>query len=120
MYDLITLICLGTCGIEVLFRLMETFTGDENKYTSETSFGYDFSSPTIFQDDDLMSSFSSQMLDNSWWPSVNVDGTPMMANSGIDVHGNPFGVTDSFSSSSCMFHANTFGSSGSCNSSDIF
>jgi hypothetical protein len=31
-------------------------------------------------------------------PSVNVDGTPMIGDSGIDIHGNTFGITsdDSF------------------------
>ncbi|MCH1930064.1 hypothetical protein [Shewanella acanthi] len=31
-------------------------------------------------------------------PIVNVDGTPMMGDSGIDVHGNPYGVTNHDSS----------------------
>lgn len=26
-------------------------------------------------------------------PSVNVDGTPMIGDSGIDIHGNAFGIT---------------------------
>jgi hypothetical protein len=31
-------------------------------------------------------------------PSVNIDGSPMLGDSGIDIHGNTFGVTsdDSF------------------------
>ncbi|MCK8043770.1 hypothetical protein MSG37_02645 [Shewanella sp. 1CM18E] len=28
-------------------------------------------------------------------PQVNVDGTPMVADSGVDIKGNPYGVTDS-------------------------
>lgn len=31
---------------------------------------------------------------NSFAPIVNIDGTPM-ANDSIDIHGNPFGVTNS-------------------------
>ncbi|WP_108946919.1 hypothetical protein [Shewanella halifaxensis] len=27
-------------------------------------------------------------------PQVNVDGTPMVANSGVDIKGNPYGVTE--------------------------
>lgn len=36
-------------------------------------------------------------------PAVNVDGSPMVGDSGVDIHGNPFGVSSSdssFSSSS--------------------
>lgn len=39
---------------------------------------------------DLFSSFSSVFAS-----SVNLDGTPMVGDSGVDIHGNPFGVTDS-------------------------
>lgn len=31
-------------------------------------------------------------------PSVNIDGAPMVGNSGLDIHGHPFGVTDTFES----------------------
>jgi hypothetical protein len=27
-------------------------------------------------------------------PVVNIDGTPMVGDSGVDIHGNPYGVTD--------------------------
>jgi hypothetical protein len=30
---------------------------------------------------------------SSLGPSINIDGTPMMSDSNIDIHGNPFGVT---------------------------
>ncbi len=32
-------------------------------------------------------------------PAVNIDGTPMMGDSGVDIRGNPFGVTSSLGSS---------------------
>lgn len=59
--------------------------------------------------------------DHSWMnngplfhgPACNIDGTPM-ANSMVDVKGNPYGVTDMFSSSS----SDMFSSSSS--SSDMF
>jgi len=37
-------------------------------------------------------------------PSVNVDGTPMIDDTGIDILGNPFGVTDT---SSDMFDSSS-------------
>lgn len=52
-------------------------------------------------------------------PSVNVDGTPMIGDSGIDIHGNAFGITsdDSFGSIGSVFDdsfsstSDSFGSS---------
>ncbi len=36
------------------------------------------------------------MTDNNHnGPIVNIDGTPMIGNTGVDVHGNPFGITES-------------------------
>lgn len=34
-------------------------------------------------------------------PQVNVDGTPMVADSGVDIKGNPYGVTDSSMDTNC-------------------
>ncbi len=34
-------------------------------------------------------------------PQVNVDGTPMVADSGVDIKGNPYGVTESSIDTSC-------------------
>jgi len=54
-------------------------------------------------------------------PKMNVDGTPMMGNTGFDIHGNAFGVTQdmvggndfmsNMSSSSMDFGSNNFGMS---------
>jgi hypothetical protein len=55
-------------------------------------------------------------------PVVNIDGTPMVG--GIDIHGNPFGVTDTTSSlfddhlSNSMFNDSSIHSGIGCN--DIF
>jgi len=55
-------------------------------------------------------------------PSVNIDGSPMVG--GIDIHGNPFGVTDMTSSliddhmSTSMFDDNSIHSGIECD--DIF
>ncbi|MGS0827995.1 hypothetical protein ACVBIO_19615 [Shewanella sp. 0m-8] len=34
-------------------------------------------------------------------PLMNVDGTPMVANSGVDIKGNPYGVTESSIDTNC-------------------
>ncbi len=49
---------------------------------------------------DSQSAGSGSLFDNSG-PSVNIDGSPMIGN--IDIHGHPYGVTDTFSSCTSMF-----------------
>ncbi len=45
-------------------------------------------------------------------PVVNIDGTPMLADSGVDIRGNPFGVTSSdLGGTHDAFGAGSFGSS---------
>ncbi|MBK7006132.1 MAG: hypothetical protein IPH37_14195 [Burkholderiales bacterium] len=75
--------------------------------------------------DDINSPYGSSLSNtSSWSPSFNIDGTPMIGDSNIDIHGHPYGVTDSsfdsFSSSSSMFSDNSFGSSDSFSSSSSF
>ncbi|GIU32554.1 hypothetical protein [Shewanella sp. MBTL60-007] len=52
-------------------------------------------------------------------PQVNVDGTPMVADSGVDIKGNPYGVTESSIDTSCTTIDNSFNSpfDSSCGSS---
>uniref|UniRef100_UPI003B58DF75 hypothetical protein n=1 Tax=Shewanella gaetbuli TaxID=220752 RepID=UPI003B58DF75 len=38
---------------------------------------------------------------NSPYPSINTNGTPMLSNSGIDIKGNPYGITDSLEVDTC-------------------
>jgi hypothetical protein len=61
--------------------------------------------------------FSSLFSSDNSSPLVNIDGAPMIPNTNIDVHGDPFGVTDSFNSSSSMFDSsNSFNSFSSFDS----
>ena len=58
-------------------------------------------------------------LFSSWFsPSVNIDGTPMIGDSNIDVNGNPYGVTDSLFSTATT--TDMFGDSGSFSSFSAF
>jgi hypothetical protein len=44
-------------------------------------------------------------------PSVNIDGTPMISDTGLDTHGNPFGVTNDFLTSDTSSMFDSFSSS---------
>ncbi|MCK8045336.1 hypothetical protein MSG37_10580 [Shewanella sp. 1CM18E] len=41
-------------------------------------------------------------------PQVNVDGTPMVADSGVDIKGNPYGVTEPSIDTSCTAIDNSY------------
>ncbi len=45
--------------------------------------------------------FSNNSTPSIQEPSVNIDGSPMCE--GIDINGNPYGVTDSLIEDSCSF-----------------
>lgn len=45
---------------------------------------------------DFWNSLTSDSSVDAFSPMVNIDGTPML-DSTIDIHGNPFGVTDAHS-----------------------
>jgi hypothetical protein len=48
-------------------------------------------------------------------PQVNVDGcTPMVPGANVDLHGNPYGVTESPVDSSCTAIENSFNDSIDC------
>ena len=66
----------------------------------------------------IFSSFSSLFYsDNNNGFITNVDGTPMIPNASIDVHGNAYGVIDSFNNSSSVFDSsNSFSSFNSFDS----
>ncbi|MCL1067218.1 hypothetical protein L2735_10405 [Shewanella olleyana] len=53
-------------------------------------------------------------------PITNIDGTPMISDSGVDIKGNPFGITESSSSiSTCDTDiSSSFDSFDSCSSFD--
>jgi hypothetical protein len=59
--------------------------------------------------DDSSDSFT---FSNDTWPTVNIDGSPMLG--GVDIHGHPFGVTDSDSSA---FSSDDFGCDSSSDDS---
>jgi hypothetical protein len=44
-------------------------------------------------------------------PSVNIDGTPMIQSTGLDTHGNPFGVTNDWLTDSTSSMFDSFSSS---------
>jgi|TARA_R110000851_G_scaffold67191_4_gene151645 hypothetical protein len=55
---------------------------------------------------------------NAAHPSVNVDGTPMVPGSSVDVKGNVFGITEDTSSSMFEDSSSSFsGMDSSCDSS---
>ena len=65
---------------------------------------------------DSINSKAGSFLDNG--PSVNIDGSPMSG--GIDIQGNPYGVTDSFSCGSGLFDDSGIHSNIGCGTDDMF
>lgn len=44
-------------------------------------------------------------------PMTNIDGTPMIQNSGLDLNGNPFGITNDWHTTDTLSSFDSFGSS---------
>lgn len=55
----------------------------------------------------IFSSFNSLLSIDPNVPTVNIDGTPMIPNTNLDMHGNTYGVTDSLNSSSSMLDSSS-------------
>ena len=88
-----------------MFGFLKNWLFDDDAFSTSTSIN------------DSFSTGSGSMFDNSG-PSVNIDGSPMIGN--IDIHGHPFGVTDTFSSSSMFDDSCGIHNSISCGIDDMF
>ena len=83
-------------------------------------FDDDITSSSTTMNDSL--STGSESLFDTAGPAVNIDGSPMIGGiGGIDIHGHPFGVTDTLSSTTSMFDDTTgIHSSIGCGTDDMF
>lgn len=115
-----TILTIGAIG----FGLKSLFGSGSDFPSAPTLASHDaFSADTsLFHSSTI--DHSSDLFSQHIGPMVNIDGTPMIGDSNIDIHGHPYGVTDSsydsFSSSSSMFSDNSFGGSDSFSSSSSF
>ncbi len=81
----------------------------------------DDSAGTLSTMDDPLG-MGSGSLDDTSSPAVNIDGTPMIGGiGGVDIHGHPYGVTDTLSSATSMFDDATGIHGGiGCGTDDMF
>lgn len=74
---------LGFALIGGLFLVMVIWTRwHQRKYGHRASVSGRLDDESVFDDRDLLSTD----------PTVNTDGTPMVAGSGVDIHGGPYGT----------------------------